>query len=73
MEAEDNDWEGLVDEANDEWQEGELKDWDNLPEHAEELKNMLKSDIEALEDIVGEEVTYDDLNSVALATPKLIV
>ena len=37
------------------------------------MRDMLKSDIESLEEVIGEEVSYDDLNSVAMVNPKLFI
>ena len=47
--------------------------WEDLPDGAKKLTDMLESDIYGLEEIIGDELTFDDLDSAMRQSPNLII
>ena len=44
-----------------------------MPEGARKLTDFLEADIYGLEEIIGDELTYDDLDSAMRSNPNLII
>ena len=47
--------------------------WSDMPEGARKLSDLLEADIYGLEEIIGNELTYDDLDNAMRSSPSLII